>query len=374
MKRLLILVMAVCLLFCGCGKEEEVVEESVVEAESSENLEESSEIIEEESKEIEESEVEIIEEEKPEYVHPLNGTPMFEEWKGSAVAVIINNHPEALPHYGISQADIVYELEAEGSITRMLALFTDLEDVGSVGPVRSARTYFNSIAGSYDAPLFHCSGNRLSANGCYDYDGNRFSGWKHVDETSNSQYFFRDSDRYNYQGYAWEHTLFTTGEGIANAMTDKEYQHNNTLDFGLSFTDQPEVKGKTANEILVTFKGTKTTAFTYNASSGLYEAEQHGQVHYDAGNDQNMAYRNVLVLYVNHFQSELDGTLLSFYDLVGSGEGHWACDGKIVPIKWERDSVESYFEYTLEDGTPLTLGVGTSYIGVVSDTQVAEYN
>ena len=46
MKRLLILVMAVCLLFCGCGKEEEVVEESMVEAESSENLEESSEIIE----------------------------------------------------------------------------------------------------------------------------------------------------------------------------------------------------------------------------------------------------------------------------------------------------------------------------------------
>jgi hypothetical protein len=51
-------------------------------------------------------------------------------------------------------------------------------------------------------------------------------------------------------------------------------------------------------------------------------------------------------------------------ELVGSGEGYFACGGKIIPIKWSCESEGSPILFTLADGTPLELGVGNSYIAL----------
>jgi hypothetical protein len=37
----------------------------------------------------------------------------------------------------------------------------------------------------------------------------------------------------------------------------------------------------------------------------------------------------------------------------------------MVPIQWSRENATDPFLFTLEDGTPLTLGVGKTYIAVV---------
>ena len=57
----------------------------------------------------------------------------------------INNHPQARPQSGIAQADVVYEMLAEGNVTRFLALFQS-EIPDKIGPIRSARDYFIDIA------------------------------------------------------------------------------------------------------------------------------------------------------------------------------------------------------------------------------------
>ena len=51
--------------------------------------------------------------------------------------------------------------------------------------------------------------------------------------------------------------------------------------------------------------------------------------------------------------------------MIGEGEGYLAVNGKIVQIKWTRQTVEDQFVYTYEDGSLVTLGVGTSYVGVI---------
>ena len=53
-------------------------------------------------------------------------------------AVMINNIIYAQPQVGIGSADWIYEIEAEGGITRMMALFSDISDVPSVGSIRTA--------------------------------------------------------------------------------------------------------------------------------------------------------------------------------------------------------------------------------------------
>ena len=46
-----------------------------------------------------------------------------------------------------------------------------------------------------------------------------------------------------------------------------------------------------------------------------------------------------------------------------------AIDGQIVPIKWRHDDLNSSFVFTLEDGTPVTLGVGHTYVAITSNTE-----
>lgn len=300
------------------------------------------------------------------YRNPLNGTPLEQMHTGRVAAVVVNNLKDALPQYGISKADILYEFEAEGGITRFLALFTDLSGVEQVGPIRSVRSYFNNIGAAFNAPVIHCGGSVTGRSGYYDYS-NKVKNWEHIDQAYNGNYFFRDTDRYYNQGYNWEHTLFAKGPKLLEALEKREINMVNEAgtDFGFLFDEAPVTQGEAAQEITVTFLGTKTTTFTYDAEKGAYMASEYGNPLIDGLTEEQTGFRNVLVIFAEQTKRTPGRKTLSYYDMIGTGEGYFAIDGKITEIKWSRESVEKPFVYTYADGTPITLGVGTSYIGVI---------
>jgi len=157
------------------------------------------------------------------YRHPLTGTILDKPWSGQNAAVLIDNLREAMPQCGISRADILYEVEVESGSTRFLAVYSDISKAGVIGPVHSSRTAFNSIAVAYDAPLIHWGGSDVALNAMYDDSEERIKNWEHLDEMMNAAYFYRDVPRQN-QGYAYEHTLFSTGSLIAQALQDWTWQ------------------------------------------------------------------------------------------------------------------------------------------------------
>lgn len=367
MKRIFTILLALSLLFvlCACGAETptepstEATQEPTVQTPTETTAETT-------QATVEATEPPVL------YRNPLNGEPMDAPYEGRPIAIVINNQIDAQPQYGISKADLMYELETEGDITRYMAIFSDLSDVGTIGPIRSARVFFNNIALSFDAPLVHCGGSEFALKGHVDDEGNRISNWQHINEAYNGSYFFRDYERYN-NGYSWEHTLFTSGAQMMEAMEDKGYtKHTDTflaqqtaeLNYGLQFADEIDLKGETANKVTAKFRLGKTTSFTLDPATGLYNAYQYKRDHMDAGADKCVAYRNVLVLYTTKWGKADSNYVRSFYDLLGEGTGYFACDGQIVPIRWYRDDYRSSFTYTLEDGTPLTLGVGSTYVGI----------
>ncbi len=355
MKRLFALLLAVLMLLCACGGESAETtgntEESTTESTSSNTATEDT--------TPEPPQQEVL------YRHPLTGEPLDAPYTGRPTAVVINNIKACMPQSGLLGADMIYEVETEGGITRLLALYTELEKVEKIGPVRSARTYFSNIATSYDVPLVHCGGSRSALAKKYD-DVNVLAKWEHIDQAYNGKYFFRDKDRKK-QGYATEHTLFTTGEDLLAVVAKKGYDktYENGTNYGLQFADKVNLNGETANSIVVDFRGSKTTTMTYDAKLGLYKASQYKKDHIDDITDETVTYRNVLVLRAEQWLKSDGKYNRSYYDLIGEGEGYFACDGQIVPIKWTRKSVTDQFSYTLSDGTPITLGVGRSYIGVI---------
>ncbi|KHE67054.1 DUF3048 domain-containing protein, partial [Halobacillus sp. BBL2006] len=67
-------------------------------------------------------------------VYPLTGEAADEAVDHRVIAAMVNNHTKARPQSGLSQADIVYEVLAEGQITRFLALFhSQIPD--TIGPI-----------------------------------------------------------------------------------------------------------------------------------------------------------------------------------------------------------------------------------------------
>lgn len=303
------------------------------------------------------------------YRNPLNGEEIDEPYTARPYAVMFNNLKAALPQHGISQADILYEVLAEGGITRCLGIFSDLSDVEKIGSVRSARSYYTHLAHAYDAIYVHAGGPEsalleISYTNLDDIDA--LKGYA-------SSSFYRDQERLN-RGVSLEHTLFTSGADLIECAQDRGYalERDEEIDCGLSFVeDGTPSKGEKAESVTVNFRsGGKKTIFTYNTETGLYEGYQQGGDYIDGNTGETVCFSNLLMVYFDT-STNAGGTLS--INTCGAGDGYYACGGKIILITWKRGGLEKPFSYFLEDGTPLEVSVGTTYIAVLPGGSPVDY-
>lgn len=296
------------------------------------------------------------------YYAPLTGELLDEEPANTRpYAVMINNIIYAQPQVGVGSADMIYEVPAEGGITRMMAIFSDLSDLEAVGSIRSLRPYYLSVALSYDAIVIHGGGSEQAYSDVKTYNADNFDGVR--DAKASSAIFYRDSSRGQHGS---EHTLFFHGTKVADLVQEYGFrtEHNSGYKTGLTFSDDAvsQCTGD-AGTIQVTFNTSKSTQFTYQSDSGKYTAVQYNDDYKDGATGEKVAFSNVLVL--SAAMSTVDSYGRLAVELTGSGDGYLACGGKYVPIKWSRSSINDCFTYTLADGTPLNLARGTTYVGVV---------
>ena len=320
----------------------------------------------------EETEPPVAEEPEPEpapYVpagtNPLTGEPMEPEFEHDRpVAVMFNNLKAAQPQLGISQADIIYEVPAEGGITRMLGVFQTLEGVGNLGSIRSARTYYLELALGHDALLVHAGGSpdaysKISAWGVDNMDG--------VNGGSDAKIFWRDPERRKTMSY--EHCLVTSGESIQDYLAQGHFETTHAAGYtdGQLFTaDGTPADGVTAEHVTLKFSNYKTGTFDYDPQTGLYLAGQYGGAYTDGEPGEQVAVRNLLVLETSISVISGDTAGRLSVKLTGSGEGTFFCGGRAVPIRWSKADRNSPFVYTLENGYPLALGKGNRYVCIMS--------
>lgn len=300
------------------------------------------------------------------YVNPLNGI-RCEEDPGNRrpVALMINNISFAMPQCGISNADIIYEALAEGGVTRMFAIFSDLSAVAddesvTFGSMRSIRPYFVEIGLAYDAIIVHAGGSEQA------YSDIKFKGADNIDGVRGpgSAAFKYDKSR---QTHGIEHSLFTTPAKILEQIEALEYETEHFVskyDYGLRFTDGAEkLVGKAAATIDVDFGKQKMTYLEYNEEKGVYNAKQHNQDYIDGDSGEKVAFDNIIIIYAD--TRVIDNYGRRTIDLDGEGGGHYAYGGKYIDISWSHGVTGSQFKYTRADGSELTLRPGKTYIAVV---------
>ena len=277
---------------------------------------------------------------------------------------MLNNLKKALPQLGVSQADLIYEAPAEGGITRMMAVFQSLDGVGNLGSVRSARPYYVEMAAGLDAIYIHAGGSDGAYASIKKLSVSNIDG---VNGPHGGTMFWRDAARRKNAGF--EHSLLTSGERIQALLSGKLSSMRQTHEAGyalpLSFTaDGTPTAGNAAHTITLHWSNYKTGVFRYDTASGTYLVEEYGAPYVDGNTDTQVAVTNVLVLHtgVKNIPGATDGR--KDISLTGSGTGYFACGGRLVPITWTCDAEDQPFRFFTEDGEPLQLQVGNTYMAI----------
>ncbi len=288
--------------------------------------------------------------------------------KRRPMAVVINNRQVALPQSGIRQADILYEVLAEGNITRLVAIFQDF-DTQKIGSVRSARHYFIDFAYDYDAVFVHHGGSPqaydlIAKNKVNDLDGMKLEG----------KTFWRDPARAAIKSM-YEHSSYTNAERILSAIEAAGYRNvlNEDLDVGFTFLSRfAKLMGaEDANYIRVPFSNEYVSIFEYDKEKRLYYKWNSEKKHIDEETGDQLSFSNLLIQQTRIFAINGDTAGRREVDTVGKGKGYYMTAGGYVPVLWEKKSQKEPTRWYFENGDPIRLNRGKTFICVVSpDTKL----
>lgn len=297
-------------------------------------------------------------------VNPLTGLKDIESDKISRrpVSVMINNLNIAQPvQTGLSQADIVYETEVEGGITRLLAVYQDITAVDRVGTIRSARYAFVDLAMGHNSIYIHCGADPTYCTPhLKDLDDISVSAEKYATRISN--------------GLATEHTLYAYGDTLWKGLSGAGWKTAATSTKSWqNFADEaaPVTLPETASNVCVAFSSNIKSSFAYNAESGKYTRSFNDTVRKDYVSGDKMEFKNVFVL-TTKITDYPDGYHRKI-DLTG-GEGYYIVNGTSTEIKWSKGSASSPIVFTNTDGSELTVNPGNSWVCIANKSASITFN
>lgn len=301
--------------------------------------------------------------------NPLTGEPIGEDWVNRRpVAIMLNNLKEALPQQGQSEADILYEVLAEGGITRMLGVYQSVEGVGKIGSIRSARPYYLELALGHDAVYLHAGGSEDAYAKIRQWSVDALDGVRgpYMSNSDNGNLMWRDSERR--KSYSLEHTVVTSGDAVCERFagyTGLRQEHEDGYVYEMSFVqDGTPAGGAAAQQITVPYSNYKTGLFTYDADTGRYQVEEYGKPYVDGNTGETVAVTNVIVI-KTACKNTGDKYAHITVDLSSGGAGWFACGGQYIPITWTKDFPDGQLRYFDAEGEPLTFGVGNTYVNIV---------
>ncbi len=233
-----------------------------------------------------------------------------------ALTVKIENTPEAMPQWGINQADVVYEEIVNGGITRLAAVFNS-QAPAKIGPVRSVRPTDTQVVW----PL----GGIFAFSGGAPYAINSISTApvKLVDESSAGAAMFRDLSRQP------PHNLYGVGPALFKfggtpTPPPKLFSY-------LTSTDK--VIGTKVAHFVVPFPSIYSVTWTWDAATASWDRTLFGTADI-TGTNVRESPKNVIVMWVNYVNGV--GTMASYANLQGSGPASFFIDGKQVQGTWSR--------------------------------------
>ncbi|AOZ93594.1 DUF3048 domain-containing protein [Paenibacillus crassostreae] len=298
---------------------------------------------------VEEEPVEIIT--LPLYTAPLTGLPIEEPSIARPIAVMINNAPAARPQTGLSKADIIYEVLAEGGITRLIAIYQSQNDAVAVGPIRSIRPYLIEIGDLYNGLLVHAGGSPDA------YSILQKQKKDDLDEIGKAgSFFWRDKSR------KAPHNLYSDTDKLREGAEQLGYAQEVEIPTYPFRSEYEVVTGENAEKVDITFQlKDYTVSYEYDESTKLYKRFINNKSHIDLMNNVPLETANVIIMGADHRVLDDVGRLSVDLDL--GGEALILQHGKLIRGNWihTQDDVIRF----VKDNQEIPLLPGNTYINIV---------
>jgi hypothetical protein len=279
------------------------------------------------------------------------------------LVIMVNNHVAARPQFGLSAADIIYEAVAEGGITRFLAVYHS-RDSEKVGPVRSARIYYEDWAAELQAWYAHWGGaymtdedkaNRENPNFNFTcnpeadaYEKINRIGLPSLDQMwLGRTAYWRENDR----GVAIEHTGFTSTQKLykeaTNRYPEKGWHDYTPIGTWLFKDDAQKAERPASGSLSFSFwNGYRDydVRWKYNPEGNDYLRFQGGEKQVDAANNQELRAKDVIVQFTKESSFNDKKNHLN-YETVGEGKAKIFLDGRVTDATWKKGSIRERTRY-----------------------------
>ncbi len=307
--------------------------------------------------------------------NPLTGLVELDGSSNRPVGIMVANDSSTRgSQAGIDKADLYVEIETEGSIPRIMAVFGNAGRLpDKIGPVRSARYSFVTMANALDVIYCHAGGHstvrKLLSTGFVDHIdalSNMGSGTMTPEAAAQNKYaFWRDAELKEKMDYV--HSVATGKDKLSARIEKAEFATSPKKN--LPFTFGKKAGDITANNVQMKVTPSNTTSFVYNSETGLYTKQygglENGTPHTSLEGNAITA-SNIVVLYAEkYFGSPYSQkTTANFRE--GDGTGYIVSGGTAREIKYNR--TDSSLTLTETDGSPALFATGKTYLCLVDKT------
>jgi len=324
---------------------------------------------------------------------PLNGEMLTDQHKQlwetrRPLGVMIENHQDARPQSGLSDADVVYEFVAEGGITRFLAIFY-CKDARLVGPVRSARIYFVSMLRGYGAdPLYAHVGGANHPGPADALGAIQKLGWAGYNDMNQFSIpfptYYRDYERL--PGVATEHTMYSSTAKLWKFAKDKRKLTNVDEDgekWDDTFKEWKFQDGKAGQgdvkDIKYDFwtgKSLYSAEWAYDVESNSYlRSHGDGKPHIDKNKNEPIAVKNVVVAFMKETAAN-DGYPGGhrLYGTVGTGKALIFQNGEAIEGTWSKKSDDDQIMFKDDKGKDVEFVRGEIWVSGLDPSVEVQFN
>lgn len=288
------------------------------------------------------------------YTFPFTGIKTNEQVNQRPVAVMVNNHPQARPQTGLSKADIVFEILAEGDITRFLAIYqSEMPEV--VGPVRSAREYYFELANGYDA-LYVYHGAIYFIN-----DMIKDRGIDYIDG------FYHDNDGRLFKRESFKKAPHNSYLQFDAVYDEAEAQGYDIIYKGksLAFLDEQEGDGQAeaASHVEIAYSKSKSRGlveYMYDEQKDIYLRKEDQEDTVEMETKEPIQLNNIFIVEAHHQVIDDEGRRA--IDLTAGGDAYLLQKGKMKRLKWENRDGKLV---PIENGEPVGFVPGKTWVNVV---------
>lgn len=277
---------------------------------------------------------------------------------GATTCIMIENSTDSRPQSGLDEAGVIYEVIAEGGITRFMAVYQESKPQ-YIGPVRSVRLTFAELAKPYQCGIAHVGGSTNALN----LIRNSSNGYRDLDQFFNGNYYWRISSRQA------PHNVYTSFEKLDQLSFNKGFTSSNFSGFARVNPDTRTIpEERNATTVRINMSSTLyNPVYTYDANTNSYRrAFASGGTHYTQsqnGTRKELAPKVVIAMKSNAVARSGDSGNRD-YTTIGSGDAFIFQNGTVITGQWRRTDTNSELHFVDQNGSDIPLERGQTWISV----------